>query len=72
MFILFLWKLCAGNFLKKCYLYLIFEIKKDSDSKEILQIGSFFIPNGEKIISRTSVSGNDPNFGSFRNGTLLF
>ncbi len=49
MFILFIRKLCAGNFLKKCYLYLIFEIKKDSDSQGILQIGSFFIPNGEKL-----------------------
>jgi hypothetical protein len=48
MSILFIWKLCAGNLFKNCYLYLIFEIKKDSDSQGILQIGSFFIPNGEK------------------------
>jgi hypothetical protein len=52
--------------------YLIFKIKKDSDSQEILRIGSFFIPIGEKIISRSCGFGNDPNFGSFRNGTLLF
>jgi hypothetical protein len=72
MSILFIWKLCAGNLFKNCYLYLIFEIKKDSDSQGILQIGSFFIPNGEKIISRTCGSGNDTNFGNFINGTLLF